>query len=145
MVGCASSNSMKYTTKKCTWTEGPTLSIMSGLLVAARTVTSLSCSIPSISVSNCANTRSATPLERDELKHTREKQKQNHHTHTHTRLYYVLLALWYVLFHPFHSILISRVTTYMGSCVVGAPQKTDLKTCAYWYGEIFGRNLHCQR
>ena len=38
----------------------PTLSIMSGLLVAATTSTSLKCSTPSISVSSCASTRSAT-------------------------------------------------------------------------------------
>lgn len=37
-----------------------TLSIMSGLFVAARIVTSFSCSIPSISVNNWAKTRSAT-------------------------------------------------------------------------------------
>ena len=37
-----------------------TLSIMSGLLVAATTSTSFKCSTPSISVSSCANTRSAT-------------------------------------------------------------------------------------
>jgi len=33
---------------------------MSGLLVAATTSTSFKCSTPSISVSSCANTRSAT-------------------------------------------------------------------------------------
>ena len=38
----------------------PTLSIMSGLVVAATTSTSLKCSTPSISVSSCASTRSAT-------------------------------------------------------------------------------------
>ena len=37
-----------------------TLSIMAGLLVAATTNTSLKCSTPSISVSSCASTRSAT-------------------------------------------------------------------------------------
>lgn len=45
-----------------------TLSIMSGRLVAASTVTSRSCSMPSISVRSWARTRSPTPLEPEELK-----------------------------------------------------------------------------
>lgn len=44
-----------------------TLSIMSGRLVAASTVTSRSCSTPSISVRSWARTRSPTPPEPDEL------------------------------------------------------------------------------
>lgn len=44
-----------------------TLSIMSGRLVAASTVTSRSCSTPSISVSSWARTRSPTPLEPEDL------------------------------------------------------------------------------
>ena len=46
-----------------------TLSIMSGLFVAATMVTSLSFSTPSISVSSWARTRSPTLLPPDELKH----------------------------------------------------------------------------
>lgn len=45
-----------------------TLSIMSGRLVAASTVTSRSCSMPSISVRSWARTRSPTPPEPEELK-----------------------------------------------------------------------------
>lgn len=44
-----------------------TLSIMSGRLVAASTVTSRSCSMPSISVRSWARTRSPTPPEPEEL------------------------------------------------------------------------------
>lgn len=51
-----------------------TLSIMSGLFVAAKIVTSFSCSIPSISVSNWAKTRSATFPAPEELIY-RKKEK----------------------------------------------------------------------
>ena len=51
----------------CTW------SIMSGLFVAATTVTSPSCSTPSSSVRSWASTRSATLLPPDELRETKQQ------------------------------------------------------------------------
>lgn len=53
-----------------------TLSIMSGRLVAASTVTSRSCSTPSISVSSWARTRSPTPPEPEELRGTDKEKRE---------------------------------------------------------------------
>lgn len=50
---------------------------MSGRLVAANTVTSRSCSMPSISVRSWARTRSPTPPEPEELRRCRETEDQD--------------------------------------------------------------------